>query len=301
LVFFSIILVFLVLLISAVFFVFRTAFFPKRYTHAEALKIEIDSGSIRNFDEYNSWPKEEFSVPSPDGYNLHCLFFPTEKSLKTMILSHGIGMNYSSSIPYMGLFRRLGYNLLIYDHRFHGSSGGKNCTFGYFEKYDLKSILDWVLRRTGPNSTIGTHGISLGGAITIQHAEIDPRISFAISDCSFSDLKKIFELRLKVDYHLPGFPFFMLARWFGKALIGFDFYQVSPIRDLDKTSTPIFFIHGDKDGYIPPSMSIDMIHAKTTGPTRLYLAPGAKHAQSYLSNPAEYENQIKAFMEQIGA
>ena len=263
--------------------------------------MEIDSGSIKNLEEYNSWLKEEISVSSCYGYQLHCLFFPCDRSLKTIIFSHGIGMNHSSSIPYMAIFRRLGYNLLIYDNRFHGSSGGRNCSFGYFEKYDLKSIVDWVLQRIGPNSMVGTHGISLGGAITIQHAEIDPRISFAIADCSYSDLKRLFELRLKADYHLPGFPLFILARWFGKTLTGFDFYQVSPIQDLKKTSTPIFFIHGDKDGYIPPSMSIDMMHAKTTGLTRLYLAPGAKHAQSYLSNPVEYENQIKAFLEQIGA
>jgi fermentation-respiration switch protein FrsA (DUF1100 family) len=47
-------------------------------------------------------------------------------------------------------------------------------------------------------------------------------------------------------------------------------------------------------------MSVDMHQARVSGPSRLYLAPGAKHAEAYSSNPIEYENQVAAFLAEIG-
>lgn len=293
-------LVLVILILSIGYFFYRVAFFPKRHTPEEVFQMEFDHGKLKSLDDYNSWPREELSIPSPYGYPLHALYFPLNDAKKTVIFSHGITLTLVGSIKYMQIFRSRGFNCLLYDNRFHGESGGPNCTFGYFEKVDLKTLVDWAFKRTGPGSLVGTHGESLGAVIALQHAAIDSRIAFVIADCPFSDLKRLFALRLGHDYHLPTFPLLNICRWYGKQLAGFDFEEVSPIRDLNKSSTPIFYIHGDKDRYIPPSMSVEMNQARVSGPDRLYLAPGAKHAEAYSSNPLEYENQVASFLAEIG-
>lgn len=64
---------------------------------------------------------------------------------------------------------------MIYDLRHHGDSGGPNTTFGYYEKEDFKTIVDWVEERLDKDAIIGTHGESMGAAISIQQAAIDKR------------------------------------------------------------------------------------------------------------------------------
>ncbi len=86
--------------------------------------------------------------------------------------------------------------------------------------------------------------------------------------------------RLKVEYGLPEFPLLFIADLFVKLRSGMSLRQISPIRDLDGLTTPMFFIHGKEDTYIPPQMSIDMFKAKQ-GLKKLYLAPNADHAEAY--------------------
>jgi len=288
----------LLLFFSIAFYLYRVAFFPKRYTYDETIHLEIDAGKINSFDSFNNWPHEDLTIQSPFGYTLRARYFPLEGSTKTVIFSHGITITLFGSAKYMAMFRRRGYNLFVYDNRRHGMSGGSFCSFGFFEKHDLKTMVDWVLEKTGPGSLVGTHGESLGAAITLQHAALDPRIAFAIADCPFSDLHELFKLRLKQDYHLPAFPLLDICRIYAKLLLGFDLLQSSPIRYLSSVKTPVLLIHGQEDTYILPQMSKDLYAAKTQGPRRLYLVPGAAHACAYSTSPDEYERQVNLFLDE---
>lgn len=289
-----------ILILGTGYILYRIAFYPKRYSPFEVIKAEIDYGKLKSLDEFNSWQCVELQIDSPFGYPLSGAFYPLDGSRKTIILSHGITINRYGSVKYMALFRRLGFNILIYDNRYHGKSGGGFCSFGFFEKHDLKAVVDWVIARVGTGAFIGTHGESLGAAITLQHAAIDPRIRFAIADCGWSDLAALYRLRMHKDYHLPEFPLLQIARWYGKWLLHFDFHEASPIRTIAGVDKPVLLIHGDQDRYIPPEMSVELYNRKKSGVARLYLAKGGGHAEAYFVDPLEYERQISLFLKEIG-
>ena len=288
----------IVLLMVASLFFAAKIIYPKTLTIEETRLSEIENNRYDEV-EYEQWQRKEFTISSPFGYEIACAYFPLEGAQKTVVISHGITWSRYGSIKYMPSFRMRGFNILIYDLRNHGLSGGKTTTFGLYEKFDLQILVDWAFQQLNETGIVGTLGESLGAGITLQHAAIDDRIRFAIADCPYSDLTDLLKYRFKADYHLPAFPLLQLANLLCKLLVNMPFKSVSPIRDIPNITTPVFWIHGQDDDYIPPEMSQRMYDAKIKGIRKIYLAPNAAHAKSQINNPIEYDRQIGEFLEKL--
>jgi len=292
-------LVIILLLVAFIGFYFATKIvYPKTYKVDASYQNQVEEGKLVE-EEYNALPKQELSIPSPYGYNLYGIYIPVEGSHKTVIIAHGITVTLYCSVKYLNLFRKRGFNVLLYEHRNHGRSGKKNTTYGFYEKHDLKAVVDFAMQKSGPGSVVGTMGESLGASIALQHCAIDPRISFVVADCPYSDLTDLLKYHVHLDYHLPPFPMLYVADFFCWLLTGMTFSKVSPIRDITPVETPIFWIHGQDDTYIPPRMSVDMYHAKKNGIKKLFLAPLAGHADAFWNNQVEYDHQIGDFLAEI--
>ena len=271
---------------------------PRTFSPEKLYQLLVQKGKLDE-ERFNLLRKQEVYIPSTNGYSLYGIYFPYNSSKRTVIMVHGITYNLYGMIEYVPLFHELGYNVLVFDLRNHGRSGGHNTTFGYYEKTDLKAVTDWVLQRSQGNRMAGTFGISLGAAIALQHGAVDQRISFIIADSSFSDLYALIRIRLKKDAHLPAFPFLPIMNFFAHAITGMHFQDASPIRAIPTISCPVLFIHGKNDNYIPPQMTLDLYEAKTQGKRMLYLAPGANHAEAYWQDRIEYKKQIETFLNQV--
>jgi uncharacterized protein len=294
----------IILLILMVFVAAGTYFalrILKPHVQSEELSYreKILANKIIN-DFYQTLSKQEVWIPSQFGYKLHGIYLSLEGSHKTVVITHGIETTLFSSVKYVELFRSMGFNVLLFDLRNHGSSGGKNTTFGYYEKYDLRSVVEWAFMRTGPGGLVGTMGESLGGAIAIQHAAIDSRVAFCISASSFSDFRQLLIYRFKYEYKLPVFPFLQLANFMTAMLSGMSFDLVSPLRDIGEISLPVMLIHGVNDRYVPMQMSKDLYEAKKKGIRYIYLAENAGHADSFTVNREEYTRQVRSFLGKIG-
>jgi pimeloyl-ACP methyl ester carboxylesterase len=272
--------------------------YPQKFGFEETLHIEVEKGRIDDID-WNARVKLRLKIKSPYGYDLNGFLIPCEGSKKAVIISHGITYTLFGSVKYIDLYLKRGYSVLIYDLRNHGLSGGNNTTFGYYEKQDLNSVMDWLLDFLGPGGIVGTMGESMGAAISLQHAAIDPRVSFVVSDCSFSGLTELLKYRLKRELHLPPFPFLNLASFFSGLISGMTYDLVSPLEDIKEFSTPVLLIHGQNDTYIPPEMSRVLYDAKKTGVRKLYLTPNAGHADSFIENRLDYDRVVGNFLKEV--
>ncbi|MFP4343139.1 MAG: alpha/beta hydrolase [Anaerolineales bacterium] len=272
--------------------------YPQVSSHLEKYRWEAEAG---RFDPriFETWEREEVRIPSPYGYRLFGLYFPIPDARKTVIIVHGITSNVFGSVKYMEPFRKRGFNVLLYDHRFHGQSGGPFSSYGFYEREDLRAWMDWVYERCGTECTVGTHGESLGGVTVLQHAAIDPRPDFVVADCAFSTLEQELRVRLWEDYHLPPFPILPVANLLIRLRAGFSLAEVSPLQAVAHLETPVLFIHGKEDAYVPTRMSIDLYNAKP-GAKALYLVPGARHARAQATDPEAYDREIGAFLERAG-
>jgi fermentation-respiration switch protein FrsA (DUF1100 family) len=213
---------------------------------------------------------------------------------KIVVLCHGFNSSKYASLIYAEMYFQMGFTVIMYDHRNHGLSGKSFTSMGYYERYDLKKVIDWCYNKFGDNIEIATHGESMGGATVLLHLEIDDRVKCVTADCAYSDLTLLLKHQLKTFYHFPLFlvPVESMITYLRT---GFKYKQVSPIRVVGRTDTPILFIHGKRDNYVPTWMSRQMYDVKKDRKA-IYLVAGARHAQSILVNRTGYRKVVEDFL-----
>ena len=206
-----------------------------------------------------------------------------------------------SSLKYAQLFLERGFNAIIYDQRRHGKSGGKTTSYGYFEKYDLKAVVDWLLAKEGEEILLGIHGESMGAATALLYAgELDNRAHFYIVDCPFSDLQELLTYQLKCEMKLLPAKFALpIGNMFIKFRGKYSIKDVSPIAVIDRIEQPILFIQSEKEDFNLPYMTKDL-YDKKKGAKMLFMAKNGAHAQSLNENRSEYEAMIDKFLETYG-
>lgn len=271
-----------------------------------AIADEVERGYI---DEawYRGLVKEPFELPSTFGYRLSADWIPatapgSDGRRRAIVFAHGYGFNRAGSIKYIRHFLESGFDVLIYDHRHSGESGGRHTTMGFYERHDLGLMVAEARRREGPGALIGTHGESMGGATVLLQAFLPGRPDFVIADCPYSDLTGQLAYRLKVEYRLPAFPLIPIASLATRLRTGYFWGQVSPVTLLKKTGglpeVPILFMHGEADEYIRHEMSVDMFEVKR-GIKDIRLTPGADHAKGVVTDPVAYMAKVDEFLARI--
>lgn len=287
-----------VVMISAIFVyvLSRLLLSPKRFSYEQTYKLGIQKGDI-DVDVFHAIKKEEIFIRSYQGYRLHGMFFPVENSEKVILIAHGITWSLYGSFKYVNMFQKRGFHVLLCDHRFHGLSGGNYTSYGYYEKDDLKAWIDYVSNRVGEKAIIGLLGESLGAASALEVSKSDSRVCFCIADCSFSDFHSLLRQKLN-QYKLRFYPLIDIISLLVKLRHGWSFPDISPINGLEKTKTPILFIHGKEDSFIPLQMTLDMFKRKI-GNKKLYLVPRAGHAEAYNTDPKGYEKIVSDFIRDI--
>ena len=206
----------------------------------------------------------------------------------TIVYLHGVADNRASGRGVVSRYRAKGFDVVAYDSRAHGDSEGDFCTYGFFETRDLHRVIETLA--PGPVVVIGT---SLGGAVALQHAADEPRVTAVVAAEVFSDLRTVATER--APFFLPGRLVEQAFR-VAEARAAFRVAAVSPIDAARRVRVPVLLIHGARDTDTPPSHS-RRVHEALAGPKRLILVEGAAHNQS-LSDGAVW-NEIDRWIEAV--
>lgn len=205
----------------------------------------------------------------------------------TVVYLHGIGDNRSSAIGVIEHWLPRGYDVIAYDSRRHGASDGAQCTYGYFEKADLKR----VITQSGAGHVV-LMGHSLGGAVALQAAAAEPQVRGVIAIATFSDLRTVVMERAPQVF----FPAFAIDWALARAERDGQFVidDVSPVKAAQRIAAPVLLIHGAEDHNTPPSHS-ERVFAALRGRRHLVLVPRAGHNDVLRR---EVWTQIDAWMEE---
>jgi len=242
--------------------------------------------------------RRALATPRPDGaqdvsfdsggFKLRGWLFRGEGERRgTLVYLHGSADNRTSGLSIADRFLERGFDVLVYDSRAHGESEGDACTYGYYEKNDLRKALDLL-----PSRPVVVLGVSLGGAVALQAAADEPRIAAVVAVATFSDLRTVaierapfIATRGDID------AAFRLA----EQQASFKVDDVSPLRAAGRVRVPVFLIHGELDHETVPAHS-QRIFAALKGDRRLLLVPGAGHNDALR---ADVWNEIDDWLDRV--
>lgn len=216
-----------------------------------------------------------------------------------VLLFHGVSDNRTGVLGHAEFLLRRGYSVVMMDARAHGASGGDMATYGWKERYDTIAITN-ALYSTESVGHLYALGVSMGAAIALQSAAIEPRIERVVAEDAFASLREV-----SYDYAGMHFSSFLGKTVFLPATIfalrgvartgGFDPDDVSPERAVAARPFPVLLICGTRDRTIP-CRHAEQIYRAATGPKELWVVDGAGHAAALGHSPAEYEERVIRFL-----
>jgi fermentation-respiration switch protein FrsA (DUF1100 family) len=245
--------------------------------------------------------KTDFTVRANDSVELRgWKVVPPSATGDWVLLFHGVSDNRSGDLGHAEFLLRHGYSVVMMDSRAHGKSVGAMATYGWKERYDAVAITD-ALYASEKVRHLCAHGVSMGAAIALQSAAVEPRIAAVSAEDPFASLREVSYDYAGLDVSpFIGKTLFLPASIFAMRAVartgGFDPDAVSPEKAVAQRPFPILLICGANDHRIPCRHAEAIYHA-ATGPKELWVVQGAGHASALGQAPAEYENRVVSFFE----
>lgn len=238
----------------------------------------------------------------PDGLRAHAVCIKSRKAEgRTAVVVHGYTNNSIDMLHIARIYNKeMHYNVVLPDLHGHGLSQGDDIQMGWFDRLD---VLKWIDLAPKMFSTVGdsmclvVHGISMGAATTmcVSGEHTPDYVKCFVEDCGYTSAWDEFAHELRGRFSLPEFPLLYTASWLTQAKYGWSFKEASPLKQVAKCKKPMFFIHGDKDTFVPTWMVYPLYEAKPQ-PKQLWIAPGSEHAFAYRDHREEYIKKIEAFV-----
>lgn len=228
-------------------------------------------------------------------------YLPGEDSSPHLIFVHGIGSVRSgdNAVELATRMVDLGYNVLLFDLRGHGSSEGDKVSGGFFERWDVLGALDYLVERGVDPSRMGLMGFSMGAATLIMAAAEEPRITAVVADSPFADASDLIarESARKTPFPEWMMPIFIpTTKLMARTIYGINIGSLVPEKSVAELGYPIFVIHGLADDRIPWEHGQRVAAAAEEG-SSLWLLPGVDHVDAFLTHPDEYVERVNDYFE----
>ncbi|MEG2983275.1 MAG: alpha/beta hydrolase [Peptostreptococcaceae bacterium] len=254
-------------------------------------------------DKLKKYKYEDVFINSPEnGYKVEGKFIKSNKKTdNSIILVHGIESNYYEYLEKAYEYLEHGYNVMLYNQRHTGNTGGDDYTFGLREKYDLENVAKFVHKKY-PNGLLGAHGHSMGAATVVMHSEINEKnkyVDFYIADSPYHEMSDAIRLGIEAE-NIPMLPI-GYARTMGDLYTqiksGFSYEDVKPYKSVQNITTPMFLIHGKEDKVCSPIGSQIIYNNIPHDKKELWLIDGVQHVNGYDILGKEYFDRIYKFID----
>ncbi|MFF2885487.1 alpha/beta hydrolase [Paenibacillus sp. NPDC057967] len=266
--------------------------------------LEVGASAENPYERNDQWWEaqlfEDWSMDSEDGLRLHAYYLEANQpSDITVIIAHGYSGHAALMTNFAQMYsEKLGYNVLLPDARGHGRSGGRYIGFGWPERRDYVGWIRRVIENNGGQSQIILHGVSMGGATVMMTSgeSLPPQVKAIIEDCGYTSAKEQLAYQLKRMYKLPSFPLLQTTSLVTKWRAGYSFSEASALMQVKKSKTPILFIHGDTDLFVPTAM-VNELYEQGPEQKELLIIPGAGHGLARHTDPETYDRAVIGFIQ----
>ncbi len=241
----------------------------------------------------------EFS-PRGENIELQGWYMPAERSHRVVVILHGGFANrtdkWANAMLVAKVLIQNGFNVLTFDQRANGRSGGNRFGLGYWEWKDVLGALDYLKTRGFRPEEIGFLGYSTGGAAAIMAAANDTEVTAIVSDSTYADLKDMLKHNFDRFTHLPEGIFLTLLH-VGEATAGIPFSEASPEALVSRVGPRhILFIHGEKDEIVPLAHAYRLFRSANNPENELWIVANAGHVQSFNTEPNEFTAKVVGFL-----
>lgn len=240
---------------------------------------------------------EKKTIVSDDGLTLVGeIFWNNPDSHKWLLGIHGYTSKKEDYRGFASFFAERGYHVLLPDMRSHGESEGTYIGMGWLDRLDVLKWIDLIIDMD-PDAEIILHGTSMGGAtvMMVSGETLPANVKGIIEDCGYASVWDIFEDELAYLFNLPPFPILNAANIVANIRAGYDFKEASSVKQVEKATVPMLFIHGSEDNFVRTDMVYEVYDACPTTKDILVME-GAGHGEAYAMDPKLYFDTIFGFI-----
>jgi dipeptidyl aminopeptidase/acylaminoacyl peptidase len=228
-------------------------------------------------------PFLDVRFPTANGRTLHGWWMPVDDRRRSaLVLIHGWGRNAERMLPYVAILRPMGYHLIAFDARHHGTSDGDGHASMKKFSEDIRAALDFLASRPEVDAgRLGVLGLSIGGSAAIHAAAHDARLRAVVTVGAFAHPRAaMLEMGLGKIWLAPAMPLiFRFMEW----RVGARFDDLAPERQIARVAGRVLVIHGQQDTIVPASNAHRLMRAAPVQ-AESWLLPDRGHSDVHLES-----------------
>jgi fermentation-respiration switch protein FrsA (DUF1100 family) len=224
---------------------------------------------------------ENISFKSADGTPLHGWFIPAKgKSPQgTVVFSHGNAGSLGHHLGFVTWLVEAGYNVMMYDYRGFGKSGGSVDRRGMVD--DVKAAFAHVGRRPGVDPRrLVSYGHSLGGAKSVTALGETPvrGLRAVVIDGAFASYKAMARV---------------IGGQLGESLVT---DELAPRDYVGKLSpVPLLVVHGTRDEVVPVAQGRQLFQSAGQ-PKTMFEVEAGRHGDALLVNDGRFRKRMLVWL-----